>query len=678
MEPPAEFSGFLLLHGRGMSPGRTAGALVRNRRALAPASVANRILVAERAVPEDIDRILASSGTITLAATLLSHVSLLSREFGKPSVTFGPTSNVRLVPDRDGGALLALEDVAGGGKTAKLDEDDLVLLDGEAGTVAIPRLSHPGERDALHDLHRRLSAYGRDPDDSGVLATLVESARHGGGAVIPYLAEAALTYGLVARGDATRRLLAALRSAGDVWEVLRERIEEIGRRLHGEIEVGCREASESVRRTSDSEELERVLRSFESHLAPKFALLEDLALAGDAVEPQLDAVLRAADGRRTELRARLTAEVDSALEADDGEMRAGLGGWFRLLRRARAARLETERVDSLHRRLTRVLAEERKKAGTHLVFAIPAAGRMSRDLVGGKAAGLNEVAGLLVRDCLIPEGFVVTSAAYRLHLLGETGERVRVAARESRDRQELSRRARAAILGGAVPPEVGEAVAGALAGRESERMAVRSSATIEDGPATSLAGLFDTYLGVAGVEQVLERMRWAWASLWNARALAALDVGGHTPARAAQAVLLQRMVSTRIAGVLFTSDPSGLPDTMLISAWWGLGEGISQGTLRGDAFWVRRSTGALLAAETGDASGKVVLDPAAPGTIEVPLDPAESGRPCLGEEQLSRLAGLARALERGTGRVQDVEFGFDDAGSLYLFQIRRIVTARGT
>jgi hypothetical protein len=580
------------------------------------------------------------------------------------------------MPDREPGPLLSLEDVVGDAGLVTLDEGDLVLLDGDAGTVAVPRLSSPAERDALRHLHGRLVAYGLRADGEDGLAEVVDAAARGGKAMVPYLAEAALAYGVVPRGEPTRRLLDALEASPALRAPLRARAAEIGRRVQTEIDHGCREAVAAARATSDPEELERVLRAFEARLAPRFALLEDLALAGDAVEPQLDAVLRAAEERRGELRASLTREIDAALATGEGEMRSGLGGWFRLLRRARAAHLEPARVESLHGRLTRVLAEERRRAGTHLVLPIPAPGRVGRDLIGGKAAGLNEVAGLLAPDCGIPEGFVVTAAAYRLHLLGETGERLRLAARDSADRLELSRRARAAILGGPVPSEVIEAVTQALAGRETERLAVRSSATVEDGTATSLAGLFDTYLGVSGVERVLERMRWAWASLWNARALAALEPGGRPPLQAAQAVLIQRMVPTRTAGVFFTSDPSGLPDTMLVSAWWGLGEGISQGTLRGEAFWVRRSTGEPVASESGDAPGKVVLDPAAPGTMEVPLAPEETGRPCLDREQLRRLAGLARTLERGTGRAQDVEFGFDDRGALHVFQIRRIVPTR--
>jgi phosphoenolpyruvate synthase/pyruvate phosphate dikinase len=64
------------------------------------------------------------------------------------------------------------------------------------------------------------------------------------------------------------------------------------------------------------------------------------------------------------------------------------------------------------------------------------------------------------------------------------------------------------------------------------------------------------------------------------------------------------------------------------------------------------------------------------GTVEVELPPEFRGRPCLTNEELGRVAALARALEEVTGRAQDVEFGFDAHGGLVVFQIRRIVPRR--
>ena len=128
------------------------------------------------------------------------------------------------------------------------------------------------------------------------------------------------------------------------------------------------------------------------------------------------------------------------------------------------------------------------------------------------------MAGALPAHARIPRGFVVTTASYRLHLLGETGEKLRLAL-ESEDAPAISRKARAAILAGELPEEVVRAVREAFERLGAPRLAVRSSATLEDGPIGTLAGMFDTYLGVTGLDDLLDRLRWSWASLWNSRAI---------------------------------------------------------------------------------------------------------------------------------------------------------------
>ena len=299
-----------------------------------------------------------------------------------------------------------------------------------------------------------------------------------------------------------------------------------------------------------------------------------------------------------------------------------------------------------------------------------------RGLVGGKAAGLLQVLPILPEGAAVPPGFVVTTSAYRLHLLGGAGERIREAAESAGDEASISRRARAAILGSPVPEEVVEAVRSALQALPPGRLAVRSSASIEDGASGSLAGQFDTVLGVETLDTLVERIRWAWASLWNARALRMLAATGRSPLSAAQAVLVQEMVETSAAGVLFSREPGGRPDTVLVNAAWGLGEGISQGEVPGDLFWVRRSTGELLASENGAGRFTIELDPERDGTVEVELPESRRRQLCLEPGELRRLAELALVLEESTGRSQDVEFGFRPDGTLFVFQVRRVVPRR--
>jgi pyruvate,water dikinase len=155
-----------------------------------------------------------------------------------------------------------------------------------------------------------------------------------------------------------------------------------------------------------------------------------------------------------------------------------------------------------------------------------------------------------------------------------------------------------------------------------------------------------------------------------------LTAQGHALTSAVQAVLVQEMIETRCAGVLFSRDTAGKPDTILINATWGLGEGISQGEVDGDLYWVRRSTGELIGSEIGPATSMIVLDPDRTGTVERAVPEQQRGQPCLGVKELARLAELARSLENATGRGQDVEFGFSEQGDLMVFQVRRVMQYR--
>jgi pyruvate,water dikinase len=655
-------NGFLEVRGRGIAPGLACGPLRKNRPELSPKDAQGAILLAERAVPDDVPKILAAAGTLTFSGAVLSHVSLLCREFGKVSVSFAGLTPVRFAHEGEEGLLLVGARV--------LEEGDVVFLDGTRGRVTIPDSRRTARR-----VFGPLSAYAKLPQDEALLRALLDACPPEDGDAAAFLIEAGLAYRIVPSGEPARRLLAALAADPARRDTVAPYLVDLTARAMAQASARCDEAREAIGAVEDLDELQRTMRRLEGVLDLDLKLLDDLDADPDRLEPRLEPVLAAAAARREMLEARLRDEVVEALSFDDAALRARLGGLFRLLRRARGAAVDPAQVGRLHQRLSAELARERARAGVHLVVPVSDKAPGGRALIGGKAAALVDILPALPEDVRIPRGFVVTSAAYRLHLLGETGEKLRLALQDE-DTASISRKARAAVLSGEIPEEVVAAVGEALATLPAGRLAVRSSATIEDGPMGTLAGLFDTYLGVSGLEDLLDRLRWSWASLWNGRALAALFAAGASPLRASQAVLVQEMIETRAAGVLFSRDPAGRPGTLLANAAWGLGEGISQGEVSGDLYWVRRSSGEILAAETGTTRRRIELAPSGMGTIEVPLSPEQAGRACLSPDDLRQLAHLARTMEEVTGRAQDVEFGFDRSGGLVVFQTRRILPRR--
>ena len=117
----------------------------------------------------------------------------------------------------------------------------------------------------------------------------------------------------------------------------------------------------------------------------------------------------------------------------------------------------------------------------------------------------------------------------------------------------------------------------------SPAVAVRSSATAEDMSEASMAGQYDTFLDIQDEESLLNRVRCCWASLDSPRTRAYLKEHGIELSQVAMAVVVQRLVPSDVAGVLFTANPqTGSKNEMLVEASWGLGESVVSGLVQPD------------------------------------------------------------------------------------------------
>ena len=642
--PQGEASLFLVVHGTGTSPGRARGPLLRNREDLDPAAAAGAVLVAERSSPDDLARIVAAEGTLTLSGAFLSHVSLLSREFGRPSVSLGAHDHVRLLAPEEGG-LLELADVVGGaGGPIRLEEGDIVVLDGEAGLLTVPGGVDRRARLAVREAHRALLRAAASEDAAAAASALRQDGPgaagrprlRGGRAAPPRPSRdpwdhppggAALGPGAAgAPGSAPSRRARAGRS--------RDR-------------DAARASAAALRQATSVDALDREMRAVAALTA------REEARPGKGVSPQAladaKAALLEARDRRDQLVRELEGEVEACLRLDDPVARLQIGRLSMLFRRARAAGADPRSASALRRKVDALVQAERERCGGRLVLPLRPDSPRDRAAVGGKAAGLIEAWPHLPQGCRVAPGFIVTAAAYRMHLLGETGERLRRVLSETDSPAAVSRRARAALLAATVPPEVAEAVHHARQALGTAPLAVRSSGTHEDGAHASLAGMFDTYLGIRTQAELLDRLRRCWASQWSERAVRALEAAGVSPHEASQAVLVQEVAHVLAAGVLLSRDPEGDPHVILVNAAWGLGESISQGEVPGDLYRLDRRTGAVLARVLAPQRTRVTLDASRPGTVDQPLPPELRNRACL-DDACAGPPGGAGAHAGGNGR----------------------------
>ncbi len=200
-------------------------------------------------------------------------------------------------------------------------------------------------------------------------------------------------------------------------------------------------------------------------------------------------------------------------------------------------------------------------------------------------------------------------------------------------------------------------------------VAVRSSATAEDGAETSFAGQQETILGVEGADAVVSAVERCWKSLFTERAVAYRSAQGVADDGLAMAVVVQQLVHATVAGVLFTRDPQDPTGRrMSIEAAWGLGEAVVSGRVTPDRFTVDFDSGEVLTRVAGAKT--VEITP----TGERPVSADRQTELCLSDSQLSQLADLGRRVERFYSAPRDVEWAIAD-GTVYLLQARPITSA---
>ena len=191
-------------------------------------------------------------------------------------------------------------------------------------------------------------------------------------------------------------------------------------------------------------------------------------------------------------------------------------------------------------------------------------------------------------------------------------------------------------------------------------VAVRSSAAAEDAADASYAGEHDSYLDVVGPDAVADAVVACWASLYTARAVAYRRGRPAGP----MAVVVQRMVAARAAGVFMTLNPAnGDRATFVCEAVWGLGEPLVSGAVTPDRFAVNKISGEVVRREIAHKPTRL----GSAGTEPVP--DTEQDLPCLTDDELAELLRIGRAVETAAGAPQDGEFAVDDDG-VHLLQAR--------
>ncbi len=303
-------------------------------------------------------------------------------------------------------------------------------------------------------------------------------------------------------------------------------------------------------------------------------------------------------------------------------------------------------------------------------------------LLGGKFSSLAEMVGV---GLAVPNGFGITTAAYRRFMddsgLAEEARRVKAIA----PKLELSDiKAETAVLieGIKTAPlptdlegEVREnyALLEKRSGCPIVPVAVRSSGESEDLAGASFAGQYETFLWICGADDVLRNMRSCWAGMFSDAVLSYRQDGETVISKGDFAICVgvQQMIEARAAGVMFTLDPiNGDRSKIVMEACWGLGEGVVKGDITPSQFAVDKVTFEITRKKPSSQIEEYRFDPAQGGVGLEPIEPDRRDKLCLDDDHIVRLATLAQRIETSRGAPQDIEWGINQQGDVWVLQVR--------
>ena len=296
--------------------------------------------------------------------------------------------------------------------------------------------------------------------------------------------------------------------------------------------------------------------------------------------------------------------------------------------------------------------------------------------VGGKGANLGE---MLSAGINVPKGFVITADAYkeflRINSLNELlKDELTKAGRDHAKLLKVAEKFRKSIKMGRLPENTVNEVKSAYQNLgDNVLVAVRSSATAEDLSDASFAGQQESYLNIRGIDDVLDKIRDCYASLWGNRAVIYRANQNYNQLFVEIAVVIQEMVESEKAGVLFTLNPiNNNTDEMQINSSYGLGESVVSGRVNADSYIVDKF-GRIKYINIGSKQTKIIYDKNANKEVEVSKELREKAS--LNENEVLKLVKVAKALKEHYRQDMDIEWAIKE-GEVYILQARAVTTIK--
>ncbi|NTW14028.1 MAG: hypothetical protein HGA31_03305 [Candidatus Moranbacteria bacterium] len=297
------------------------------------------------------------------------------------------------------------------------------------------------------------------------------------------------------------------------------------------------------------------------------------------------------------------------------------------------------------------------------------------DIAGGKGASLGE---MLNAGIPVPDGFVILSTTFETFLRGADLAKEIDDVLASVDLESIggidvaSGKIQGLIRSAEIPSDIANEIKERFAGLGSEFVAVRSSATAEDGAEHAWAGQLESYLNVTG-DILLEKVRDCWSSLFTPRAIFYRFEKGLRDTKISVAVVVQKMVDSEISGIAFSVHPvTEDRDQIIIEAGFGLGEAIVSGSVTPDGYVVGKAHRNIVDVNVNNQS-KALYRKRGGGNEWKDLPETAGSRQALTPDQILELSDIVVRIENHYGFPCDIEWAYAD-GAFFVTQSRPITT----
>lgn len=298
-------------------------------------------------------------------------------------------------------------------------------------------------------------------------------------------------------------------------------------------------------------------------------------------------------------------------------------------------------------------------------------------IVGGKGANLGE---LTSAGFPVPGAFVLTTAAYD-YFVGKSKILNKVAKElasidKSSDQSltDASKRIRLLFETCEIPGDLKKEILSnynlLIPKGNNGFVAIRSSATAEDLPDASFAGQQETFLNVRGEEDLFDKVRKCWSSLFTARAISYREKQGYAHSDVKLAVVVQKMVNSEISGIMFTVDPHSGAKNIIVEAGYGLGEAIVGGEVTPDTYVVDKAKMSISKKRISTQKWKYVRGEDG-GCVKVDISADLEKAQKISDNRILEIAEIGRQVEIHYQKPMDMEWCIEN-NKVYLVQARPI------